>query len=360
MATPDDITAALSGLGLSDATASAFHGLFTQQAATIANLQAQLAQAPPPAPAPLPDIHNHTHNHAAPPRNGIEIATPADFDGTRENADGFMRACALYFEGPKGQNAQPEQQVAFALSYMKKGTAKGWAARTMKAIQEGTSTITDFPSFEALFRAQFDDPNPAATARIAINECTQRGRHADVFIAEFQDIASRTGHNDEAHAEKFMYALDTWLRERCFSVNPVPTTLTAWYTTARQQQLQHDQVAAMRSQRPGQFRFRGPAANPAQTAVQPVIPAIVAPYVAVPRALPQGEPMDIGRAARSVRAPPAGGCHECKGPHFARECPIRQAKFTTIRALFPAHAEEFILSLDDEEETDEPDFVQGQ
>lgn len=308
-----------------------------QQHQTILNLQ----NAPAPAPIHIPNI-------PTPARNGIKLATPSDFDGTREKALSFLRACHLQFQGPGTQGLTDGDKITFALSYMKTGTAVTWADHIIETRAIDPTQYQSWVEFEAAFRTRFADPNPGETARQKMFSLRQAGRSADVYVSEFEDLALKSEYDEVALLEKFRFGLDDWLRTQVWNAPTMPTTLAGWKEKAKLYQLQHDTAAAQKAMiamhRPPPAANR-PAIPPRPFRAPVAVTVPTTAPVSATRVEPAVVPMDLSRSTRSF----AGKCWECQGPHLVADCPIRQAKKDMLGNLFPRSATAMIRAMEMEE-----------
>ena len=296
-------------------------------------------------------------------RNGIKIAPPADFDGSRDAAESFLRSCHLYFQGPDGRISSEADRISFALSHMKSGTAGAWANRVVDVRQRDPDAFKTWAYFEHNFKAQFGDTTPHATARTAMHTLRQKGRPADVYVSEFQTLSWKTGYGDVAHVEKFSAGLDSWLRDKIWDSRDLPEDLEDWYRMTLKFQCQKNEADAQRAvlqvARPSTTPFSAPVVHKQPGPLYAHHPVSTTPtsHRMTPQRSSEPTPMEIDRSgARPFR----GACYECGGPHRAVDCDIRNAKKKQIRAMFGARADAMIRALETEdargEGTPEPEF----
>lgn len=208
----------------------------------IADLSAQLAevraaQAPPaptnPTTAPSL-ISMELPGTSAPKPRGPRVDTPERFDGDRTKARSFLAQCALYIGTRQAEFPNDQAMVHFVLSYMKGSTLVcEWVTRIVNwEIDKGLNYFSDFQAFLAEFNQSFSDPDPASTAHLQMEQAAQGTPTADAYIAEFKQIASRTGYDDNAHIWFFQRGLKNSIVEKIYPLPIMPTTITQWYEYA--------------------------------------------------------------------------------------------------------------------------------
>jgi hypothetical protein len=254
---------------------------------------------------------------------GPKMASPDTFDGNRAKTSTFIRQIELYMLGRSNEFGTDQDRIAFALSYMKGGTAGEWADRLVtEQAAKAEPLYPTWANFLEDLKSTFSDPDPGHAARLALEKLSQGTKTADEYIMAFKELASRSEYNEIAHIEKFERGLNRGIVEKIYSMAELPETLDDWYKFASR----FDQ-----HWRKLQARTRGPAANvtnPSTTSnrwsnwsnynrfvtPKPNVPAPKASTSST--ALHPGEPMDLDKSKQNMIR-----CFNCnRFGHIKRDC----------------------------------------
>ena len=86
----------------------------------------------------------------------LRIGTPEAFDGSYEKSQHWLHAVQFYLLVNKAVYDNDDKQIAFALSYMTKGSALTWAATFRQSAISGTSfSLGTFADFVMKFNTTF-------------------------------------------------------------------------------------------------------------------------------------------------------------------------------------------------------------
>jgi hypothetical protein len=160
----------------------------------------------------------------------IKIAVPDVFDSALDCTEHFLHQCKVYFLGTPGQMAQ--QHVTFVLSYMSKGRALSWAEQMLKVVVH-PNHIADWGVFEEGVQRSFSDLDHVMTAHLKIKEIRQGHESVDDYIIQFKEHKGFTGFDDAALVEIFKEGLLAGILSCCYSLEAIPSTLTAWKEKSR-------------------------------------------------------------------------------------------------------------------------------
>ena len=95
----------------------------------------------------------------------LRIGTPEGFDGSYEKSQHWLHAVQFYLLVNKAVYDNDDKQIAFALSYMTKGSALTWAATFRQSAISGTSfSLGTFTDFVTKFNSTFKHHNVTGNA----------------------------------------------------------------------------------------------------------------------------------------------------------------------------------------------------
>ena len=174
----------------------------------------------------------------------IRIGCPDEYDGKAETAQAWLDSVRLYLLINHALYYDDDRKIAFALSYMKKGSAAIWAEVRR---QQGLATLSfgTFTQFQQDFETTFVDTNAAreamnwlSTTRINTGEQLQEYINTfklNVVRAKYDEIKDAT-----TLISYFSAGLPTWIMHRIQAMDTVPTTLALWYEKAAHFRLQKE------------------------------------------------------------------------------------------------------------------------
>ena len=204
--------------------------------------------APAAAPAPTSSSSRITKIH---------IGCPNEYNGKAETAQAWLDSVHLYLLINQALYHNDDRKIAYALSYMKKGSAAMWAE---VCCQQGFTNpafrtfITFKSNFEKAFRnanIQQEAMNWLTTTHITTGEQLQE------YINQFKlNIVHATYDKVKDTATLISYfstRIPIRIMQRVQAMDNVPTTIAGWYETAAHFHLQREiawKIALM---------YRGPA-----------------------------------------------------------------------------------------------------
>ena len=190
---------------------------------------------------------------AAPPANPsaasskiteIRIGCPNEYDGKAKTTQAWLDSVRLYLLINHALYYDDDRKIAFALSYMKKGSAAIWAEVRR---QQGLATLSfgTFTQFQTDFETTFIDTNVAreamnwlSTTHIDSGEQLQEYINTfklNVVHAKYDELKDTT-----TLISYFSAGVPTWIMHRIQAMDTVPTTLTLWYEKAAHFHLQKE------------------------------------------------------------------------------------------------------------------------
>ena len=174
----------------------------------------------------------------------IRIGCPDEYDGKAETAQAWLDSVRLYLLINHALYYDDDRKIAFALSYMKKGSAAIWAE---VRCQQGLATLSfgTFAQFQQDFENTFVDTN---TAREAMNWLSttriNSGEQLQEYINTFKLNVVRTKYDKTKDAATlisyFSTGVPTWIMHHIQAMDTIPTTLALWYEKAAHFRLQKE------------------------------------------------------------------------------------------------------------------------
>jgi len=144
-----------------------------------------------------------------------------------------------------------EKKIAFALSFMREGSAQTWASTfTKKALD--TMTFGTFIDFIVKFKDAFvhEDVKGEAISWLT-NARVSKEMSLSEYISLFQNNTEISGiTNDNALINFFSRGIPTSLMKRIYSMDNVPTTIREWYDKAMHFKVQWDRAKAIKQRKP--------------------------------------------------------------------------------------------------------------
>ena len=130
--------------------------------------------------------------------------------------------------------ADERMKILYALSFMRGGTAQVWAANETMAVITGTSQMQTLDIFLGSVEKTFRDPDRARMARAQLHELKMApGMTAEDYTARFEMLAGRTGFNDAALEDIYVWGLPNSILQKIFAQVTLPNSLAAWKTVVR-------------------------------------------------------------------------------------------------------------------------------
>jgi hypothetical protein len=295
---------------------------------------------PPPSPPPPPDRHGY-NRIPVPARPTIKVAKPDEFHGDPKDVDKFLYQCNLYLQL---EPYTDRQKIAFAMSYMKSGSALRWAEMMMKAMQ--TQPLYTWRNFQTNLSKAFSDTDRHATARLEIDNVKQGSNSVDEYNIRFTEVAMLTEYDELALIEKYKRGLKEAILSKMYSLPTMPTRLNEWKQRAslfdRQyrefQQYHHSKPASsssssskQKSKRPAGSSSTATVSKPATTTLSPTPTATRSTPAPRTSATPAPAPCPVKQETvdpvLAEQRKQAGLCILCgEAGHWANVCPTRVRK----------------------------------
>ena len=127
--------------------------------------------------------------------------------------------------------ADERMKILYALLFMRGGTAQVWVANETMAVITGTSQMQTLDTFLESVEKTFGDPDRARTARTQLHELKMApGTMAEDYTAWFEMLVGRTGFNDAALKDIYVWGLPNSILQKIFTQVTLPNGLAAWKT----------------------------------------------------------------------------------------------------------------------------------
>ena len=172
----------------------------------------------------------------------ICIGCPDEYDGKAETTQAWLDSIQLYLLINHALYYDDDRKIAFALSYMKKGSAAIWAEVRR---QQGLATLSfgTFTQFQQDFENTFVDTNAAQEAMNWLSTTRiNSGEQLQEYIITFKLNVVRTKYDEVKDTATlisyFSAGVPTWIMHCIQAMDTVPSTLALWYKKAAHFHLQ--------------------------------------------------------------------------------------------------------------------------
>src|SRR6266446_3229124 len=227
---------------------STVRDLVDQNIATLELLKTFLdkTNAAPPAATEKPPIDTrwpnsrHSDTSASPAgrkKVSLRPSPPSIFGGDRTDGKAFLTSCRTYIRLCPEVFDDQEQQIVWAMSFMKDSHATRWAAREFEL--EATNGLLRFDDW-AHFKKEFMPLNKEAdTVNVLKMSAYHQGRKSvDDYLDGFRDLIHDSGYTDpKTIVVKFRRGLDRRISNALAGMTsgrPSDTDPEAWYILAVQ------------------------------------------------------------------------------------------------------------------------------
>jgi len=293
--------------------------------------------AAPPAVSPLPtntrrSNSRHSDTPASPAgrkKLSLKPSTASVFGGDRSQGKAFLTSCRTYIRLCPEAFDNEEQQVVWAMSYMKDDRAGRWAACEFDIeVADGQLRFKSWADFEVEFRKEF---TPLSEEVDAVNVLEMTAYHqgkksVNDYLDRFRDLIHDSGYtNPKTIIVKFRRGLDRRISNALAGMTsgrPSDTDPEAWFRLAVQ----------MDQNRAADEAFYAPqrSAAPALTSSRPGLlyapkPPPIAPSARFAHATPSpGNPIPMDIDATRKGKTPSDTCRHCRVTgHWAKDCHLR-------------------------------------
>ena len=174
----------------------------------------------------------------------IHIGCPNEYDGKPETAQAWLDSVHLYLLINQALYYDDDRKIAYALSYMKKGSTATWAkvchqqGFASQSFRTFAAFKTDFEKVFGNVNVQQEAMNWLATTCIAtgeqLQECINQFK-LNLVHAKYDEIKDAT-----TLISYFSTGISIGLMQRIQAMDNVPTTIAGWYEKAAHFHLQRE------------------------------------------------------------------------------------------------------------------------
>ena len=166
------------------------------------------------------------------------LGTPEDYDGREKTFQAWIQSIQLYLLVNDTTYDTDQKKIAFALSFVKKGPALGWATTfTTDAINN--NKFGTFPDFVSSLKTTFLTTDLKGKALATLQSLIQHKDNMLGYINEFKVTTHLSGVTDQTVLiHLFSEGLNPVLMCCIYSMDSIPTIIEDWYTKAERFQAQ--------------------------------------------------------------------------------------------------------------------------
>ena len=183
----------------------------------------------------------------------LHLGRPDNFDGSSSKASAWMDSIQIYLMINRAIYDSDDKNIAFALSFMKEGSAAIWASTfTKKALALTPPSLGTWTAFQTDFKTSFIhiDVKNEAIAWLTTTSITKSLPLGD-YISQFKNhIALSEITHEDTLINFFSRGIPAPLMKRIYGMDTVPTTINDWYIRAIHFKTQWDRADAIASRKP--------------------------------------------------------------------------------------------------------------
>ena len=177
-------------------------------------------------------VASTTTTMAPPKPQELKLGQPSTFDGEPKKARAWVNDTQLYLLVNKDIYNHNDKKIAFALSFMKKGSARLWAlTETKTAFTRNPPDFGTWTDFLKRFNDLFilENTREQAIAWLSTTKVNDKINLLD-YISQFKNNAALSGITDQnVLINFFSRGIPTQLMRRIYSMDTIPTTIEKWY-----------------------------------------------------------------------------------------------------------------------------------
>ena len=162
----------------------------------------------------------------------LKLGQPPAFDGTPEKARGWFNNVQLYLLVNKDTYNDDDRKIAYALSFMREGSAALWSlTETEAALKRNPPNFGTWQNFLNKFSASFilENTKDQAIAWMTTARVDKKTPLMD-YISQFKNNAALSEiSNEDVLINFYSRGIPSFLMKKIYGMDTVPTTIEKWY-----------------------------------------------------------------------------------------------------------------------------------
>ena len=162
----------------------------------------------------------------------LKLGQPPAFDGTPEKARGWFNNIQLYLLVNKEIYNDDDRKIAYALSFMREGSAALWAlTETEATLKRNPPNFRTWQNFLNKFSASFilENTKDQAIAWMTTTKVDKKTPLMD-YISQFKNNAALSEiSNEDVLINFYSRGIPPFLMKRIYGMDTVPNTIEKWY-----------------------------------------------------------------------------------------------------------------------------------
>ena len=162
----------------------------------------------------------------------LKLGQPPAFDGTPEKARGWFNNVQLYLLVNKEIYNDDDRKIAYALSFMREGSAALWSlTETEAALKRNPPNFGTWQDFLNKFSASFilENTKDQAIAWMTTAKVDKKTPLMD-YISQFKNNAALSEiTNEDVLINFYSRGIPSFLMKKIYGMDTVPTTIEKWY-----------------------------------------------------------------------------------------------------------------------------------
>ena len=162
----------------------------------------------------------------------LKLGQPPTFDGTPEKARGWFNNVQLYLLVNKDIYNDDDRKIAYALSFMREGSAALWSlTETEAALKRNPPNFGTWQNFLNKFSALFilENTKDQAITWMTTTKVDKKTPLMD-YISQFKNNAALSEiNNEDVLINFYSRGIPPFLMKRIYGMDTVPDTIDKWY-----------------------------------------------------------------------------------------------------------------------------------
>ena len=162
----------------------------------------------------------------------LKLGQPPTFNGTPEKARGWFNNVQLYLLVNKDIYNDDDRKIAYALSFMREGSAALWSlTETEAALKRNPLNFGTWQNFLNKFSASFilENTKDQAIAWMTTTKVDKKTPLMD-YISQFKNCAALSEiSNEDVLINFYSRGIPSFLMKKIYGMDTVPDTIEKWY-----------------------------------------------------------------------------------------------------------------------------------